>query len=244
MMAYNEAANLPLLLERCKDVAAREGIEVVLAERGARVLPAFSPAVSLTAFVVNGWDVAVDNNTSKTVGGQIMLAPVSGLSLYAGACVGGSTVINDALCFRTPPEVLERWRSERVQQRLVGPHVGREQALPLFDERAVDARDQGADLLRLGVVGVVEPGREHIGADQDAALDLCPEAGGAGRGVHVLQVGALGQIAQEALRIGRAGRFPDRLVAGAGAAGQIVWTTLLQSRSPHPWSRNASPLTS
>lgn len=31
---YNEAANLPLLLERCKDVAAREGIEVVLVDNG------------------------------------------------------------------------------------------------------------------------------------------------------------------------------------------------------------------
>jgi choline dehydrogenase-like flavoprotein len=36
----------------------------------------------------------------------------SGLSVYAGACVGGSTVVNDALCFRTPPEILERWRGE------------------------------------------------------------------------------------------------------------------------------------
>lgn len=33
-------------------------------------------------------------------------------SLYAGACVGGSTLINDALCWRTPPEVLARWRNE------------------------------------------------------------------------------------------------------------------------------------
>jgi choline dehydrogenase-like flavoprotein len=32
------------------------------------------------------------------------------MSLYAGACVGGSTVINDALCFRPPPEVLAEWR--------------------------------------------------------------------------------------------------------------------------------------
>ncbi len=31
-------------------------------------------------------------------------------SLYAGACAGGSTVINDALCWRTPPEVLAEWR--------------------------------------------------------------------------------------------------------------------------------------
>jgi choline dehydrogenase-like flavoprotein len=33
-----------------------------------------------------------------------------GLTLYAGACVGGSTVINDALCFRPPPRLLEAWQ--------------------------------------------------------------------------------------------------------------------------------------
>jgi choline dehydrogenase-like flavoprotein len=33
------------------------------------------------------------------------------MTLYAGACVGGSTVINDALCFRPPPEVLDEWRT-------------------------------------------------------------------------------------------------------------------------------------
>jgi choline dehydrogenase-like flavoprotein len=33
------------------------------------------------------------------------------MSLYAGACVGGSTVINDALCFRPPPEVTAAWRT-------------------------------------------------------------------------------------------------------------------------------------
>jgi len=36
----------------------------------------------------------------------------SGLSIYAGQCVGGSTLINDALCWRTPPEVLAAWREE------------------------------------------------------------------------------------------------------------------------------------
>src|SRR5215475_15774828 len=29
------------------------------------------------------------------------------LTLYAGACVGGSTVINDAVCFRPPGRLLE-----------------------------------------------------------------------------------------------------------------------------------------
>jgi choline dehydrogenase-like flavoprotein len=32
------------------------------------------------------------------------------LNLYAGHCVGGSTVVNDALCWRTPPEILAAWR--------------------------------------------------------------------------------------------------------------------------------------
>ncbi len=32
-----------------------------------------------------------------------LAATRSGLSPYTGACVGGSTVINDALCFRPPP---------------------------------------------------------------------------------------------------------------------------------------------
>ncbi|MDJ0869934.1 MAG: GMC family oxidoreductase [Myxococcota bacterium] len=46
---------------------------------------------------------------------RLMTAQVarsSGLELYAGRCVGGSTVVNDALCWRPPPEVLEAWRRE------------------------------------------------------------------------------------------------------------------------------------
>ena len=58
------------------------------------------------------------------------------------------------------------------------------------------AGNQRADFLRLRIIGVIETGRQHVGADQDAALDLWPEPGGAGRGVHVLQVRAVRQIAQ------------------------------------------------
>lgn len=36
----------------------------------------------------------------------------SGHELYAGACVGGSTVVNDALCWPTPAEVTEQWVRE------------------------------------------------------------------------------------------------------------------------------------
>jgi choline dehydrogenase-like flavoprotein len=40
------------------------------------------------------------------------IAAGSGMEIYAGRCVGGSTVVNDALCWRTPREVLARWRDE------------------------------------------------------------------------------------------------------------------------------------
>ena len=36
------------------------------------------------------------------------------LSVMQGNCVGGSTVINDAICFRPPPEIVERWRAYGV----------------------------------------------------------------------------------------------------------------------------------
>jgi choline dehydrogenase-like flavoprotein len=35
-----------------------------------------------------------------------------GMTFSAGACVGGSTVVNDALCWPVPPEVLAAWRTE------------------------------------------------------------------------------------------------------------------------------------
>jgi len=53
----------------------------------------------------------------------------SGMQLYAGACVGGSTVVNDALCWRPPPDVLERWRGEHgltgLTDAALAPHVDR-----------------------------------------------------------------------------------------------------------------------
>ena len=78
-------------------VLAEAGFDVVLLEAG--------PRVETREF--NGDEAEMTAKLWK-----IGVAVDSGLSLYAGACVGGSTVINDALCFRTPPEVLARWRSE------------------------------------------------------------------------------------------------------------------------------------
>jgi choline dehydrogenase-like flavoprotein len=53
----------------------------------------------------------------------------SGMELYAGACVGGSTVVNDALCWRPPPDVLSHWREVHglsgLTDTVFAPHVER-----------------------------------------------------------------------------------------------------------------------
>jgi len=54
-----------------------------------------SPRATLVAMVVNGWDVARDNNHSKSVGGQIALTPATGFSLYLNGMWGPERTGND-----------------------------------------------------------------------------------------------------------------------------------------------------
>ena len=94
-------------------VLAEAGLEVVLLEAG--------PRVAASGFVP-------DEALSRTRLGRIA-SSVDGLqSFYAGACVGGSTVVNDALCWRPPAEVLEAWRREHA----LGAAAD---ALPAYAER-------------------------------------------------------------------------------------------------------------
>src|SRR5262245_66439287 len=80
-------------------------VAAVLAESGRRVIVVEAgPRVEAAEFTGDEgemterlWKVAATADTT--------------MSLYAGACVGGSTVINDALCFRPPPDVLGEWRA-------------------------------------------------------------------------------------------------------------------------------------
>jgi hypothetical protein len=48
----------------------------------------FSPSVSAMLLLVNGWDNAIDNNKSKSIGAQLALAPVGGLNLLVNALYG------------------------------------------------------------------------------------------------------------------------------------------------------------
>ena len=75
---------------------AEAGLRVVVLEAGPRL---------------EAPDFTGDEATMLAALWKLELAPPR-LSLYAGRCVGGSTVINDALCFRPPPEVLASWRDD------------------------------------------------------------------------------------------------------------------------------------
>jgi hypothetical protein len=56
----------------------------------------YSPSskVSLMAMVVNGWDDAIDNNASKSVGAQLVLKPVDPVALYVNY-IGGPETADD-----------------------------------------------------------------------------------------------------------------------------------------------------
>ena len=87
--------------------------------------------------------------------------------------------------------------------------------------------DERAGPLGLSVVGVVVAGRERVGADHDAALDLGTEALAAGAHVHLVEVLALGGAVPvadpvEAGQVGAGLRGRDEVVGGDAAlhAGQ------------------------
>ena len=103
---------------------AEAGFEVLVLEAG----PRFSAA-----------DFLPDEALMTARLGRATATASGAHNLYAGACVGGSTVVNDALCWRTPPEVLEHWRREhalrRPQRRRLRP----------VRRRGLDGRPRGAD---------------------------------------------------------------------------------------------------
>lgn len=55
---------------------------------GIRSSYAFSPHVSALAMLVNGWDVAVDNNRGKSVGAQMTFTPSSRATISVGGMFG------------------------------------------------------------------------------------------------------------------------------------------------------------
>ena len=81
------------------DAATRSflfGYAICFTHTGVRAAYTFSPKVALTALVVNGWDVATDNNSAKTGGAQLTLTPAPMVSLLLTGLIGAEQPGNDS----------------------------------------------------------------------------------------------------------------------------------------------------
>jgi choline dehydrogenase-like flavoprotein len=119
-------------------VLAEKGLDVVVLEAGPRV----------EAGDFNG------NEAEMTARLWALGATDGGMTLYAGACVGGSTVINDALCFRPPAEILADWRDRHglggLTETAMAPFVDAAWAGIHAEATGSDHMNRNARLLELG----------------------------------------------------------------------------------------------
>jgi len=192
-------------------VLAEAGLEVLVLEAGPRLGAA---------------DFSADEAEMTFRLGRAALTRDGAQQLYAGACVGGSTVVNDALCWRTPPEVLERWRREHgltpLSDAAFAPFVERAWrdlgAAPGAQNRNARALELGARRLGLaggavarGVRGCAGLGRCNMGcpieAKQSMPVTYLPRAERAGARVA-------------------ANLRAERVLVEAGAARGVVATRL------------------
>jgi hypothetical protein len=67
---------------------------IPLTHTGVKATYSFSPKVSLMAEVVNGWDVAIDNNSSKSIGAQLAILPAAPVAFYVNY-IGGPENADD-----------------------------------------------------------------------------------------------------------------------------------------------------
>ncbi|MCB9664935.1 MAG: GMC family oxidoreductase [Alphaproteobacteria bacterium] len=122
------------------------------------------------------------------------------LSLLQARTVGGSTVINDALCFRPPPELDARWKAlgAHIDTAALAPFVDRVEEVLQVREIRRDQINRANYLVGLGAarlgwhgerlrhnsVGCVQCGFRHLGCAYDAKqsmnLSFVPRAQAAG----------------------------------------------------------------
>ena len=64
------------------------GYAIPFAHTGLRMRYGFGESVSAMVMLANGWDNAIDNNKNKTIGAQLAITPVNGLSIFANGIYG------------------------------------------------------------------------------------------------------------------------------------------------------------
>jgi choline dehydrogenase-like flavoprotein len=185
---------------------AEAGLEVVVLEAG--------PRLETRDFSGEEGEMIARLMTANT-------ARDSGMEIYAGACVGGSTVVNDALCWRPPPEILASWRDEfglaGLSDAAFAPYVDRAwhavNASPTDAEHTNrNARRLEAGAARLGWSGEAMPrnvrgcanlGLCNIGcpsgAKQSALVSWIPDA--EARGARVVPLARADRVEVEGGRV-------------------------------------------
>ncbi len=110
------------------------------------------------------------------------------VSVLQGQAVGGSTVVNDAICFRPPPEVEERWRAHgmEISLKALEPYVDeveRQMSVAQIPRAMVNKANYlvGLGAARLGwhgerlrhnAPGCVQCGFRHTGCAYDAKRSM------------------------------------------------------------------------
>src|SRR5690606_7495753 len=131
----SHARRAPLALGGVSAAAARAQPRAG-AERGAERPEAYAARADAAAVGSGAAGARVETHEMTGEEGPMLARLVkaataadSGMELYAGACVGGSTVVNDALCWRPPPEVLARWQRAHglagLTETALAPYVDR-----------------------------------------------------------------------------------------------------------------------
>jgi hypothetical protein len=87
------------------------GFAIPFTHTGLRASYAFSSRVSVLGMVVNGWDVARDNNRSKSVGGQLALTPTPPLSIVVSTMWGPERA-NQESDPRTLLDLVSTWKPD------------------------------------------------------------------------------------------------------------------------------------
>ena len=72
------------------------GYAIPFAHVGVRGSYTFSPRLAGMVMLVNGWDVAVDNNDSKSVGGQLAWTPAAPLTVFLNGMYGPERTNDDS----------------------------------------------------------------------------------------------------------------------------------------------------
>jgi choline dehydrogenase-like flavoprotein len=127
---------------------AEKGFSVILLEEGGHYTKETWSGKPTQALI----DMYRDGGSSGTLGNPF-------ISVTLGKCIGGTTTVNSATCFRTPSHVLLKWQMELGLDRMTLSNLD-----PYFArvEKAINVTELPWDVLGKSV-GVVKRGAERLG---------------------------------------------------------------------------------